>query len=356
VSVVDIDPRRAQSMYRYRNEYQNGNALPLFELLYWARDGYSTDPRDKIYGLLGFACDGKNIDVNYSRPTLDIYRSYTMSAIAESKSLDVLSTVEDHAWTSESNLPSWVTDWSAHIRGFILLTPFSWMRFAASPNTQAELRLSEDKNVLLVEGKRFDTVKAVGRAMSPLLFRRKFVRKSERAQTFASKTLMWKWRQWEALAFSLKSYPTGESPEEAYCRTLTADYQFDPQTAPDGLPRLYRTWRDIWSYGFREKDADQTSREEQEDAMYAALYKRRVAAVCQFRRLIITKKGYIGLGPFSSKPGDRVCILIGGKTPFVLRKAENGHHRLVGDAYVHGLMSGEGMKDESVNVEEIALE
>jgi hypothetical protein len=36
------------------------------------------------------------------------------------------------------------------------------------------------------------------------------------------------------------------------------------------------------------------------------------------RTLFITKKGYIGLGPTKTRPGDHLCILMGGQTPFVL--------------------------------------
>lgn len=39
------------------------------------------------------------------------------------------------------------------------------------------------------------------------------------------------------------------------------------------------------------------------------------------RRLFTTKKGYLGLGPYSAEVGDRVCILPGSDMPFVLRKS-----------------------------------
>lgn len=42
--------------------------------------------------------------------------------------------------------------------------------------------------------------------------------------------------------------------------------------------------------------------------------------------------------------GDICCILFGAPVPFVLRPAGNGY-RLVGEAYVHGIMKGEEMVD-----------
>jgi hypothetical protein len=66
----------------------------------------------------------------------------------------------------------------------------------------------------------------------------------------------------------------------------------------------------------------------------------------------ITKKGYIGMGPPNTKPGDQVWILYGGRVPFVLRKSlgdsassETQKLKLVGNAYVHGIMDGQAVQD-----------
>jgi hypothetical protein len=44
------------------------------------------------------------------------------------------------------------------------------------------------------------------------------------------------------------------------------------------------------------------------------------------------------------QPGDLVCILFGGITPFILR-AKDDYYALVGDAYVYGLMEGEAIRE-----------
>lgn len=44
------------------------------------------------------------------------------------------------------------------------------------------------------------------------------------------------------------------------------------------------------------------------------------------------------------KLGDQICILLGSKTPVVLRKnIEQSCYKLVGHAYVHGVMHGEAL-------------
>ncbi|KAK4059476.1 hypothetical protein Trihar35433_10752 [Trichoderma harzianum] len=63
------------------------------------------------------------------------------------------------------------------------------------------------------------------------------------------------------------------------------------------------------------------------------------------RKFFITKKGYFGLGPQKSEPGDRVAVLFGSGVPFVLRKCVSATGKrawkIVGECYVHGIMQGE---------------
>ena len=63
-----------------------------------------------------------------------------------------------------------------------------------------------------------------------------------------------------------------------------------------------------------------------------------------YRKFLITKKGTIELRLRSMRPSDLVCILSGGRVLFVVR-AEGSYFRLVGEAYVHGLMEGQAVKD-----------
>jgi hypothetical protein len=60
-----------------------------------------------------------------------------------------------------------------------------------------------------------------------------------------------------------------------------------------------------------------------------------------------TRRRFVGLVPDAAEVGDRICLLHGGKVPFVLRKQEKGF-KLVGECYVHGLMKGEALKREGL--------
>ena len=78
-----------------------------------------------------------------------------------------------------------------------------------------------------------------------------------------------------------------------------------------------------------------------------------VGIVIMLRRFLISEKGYMGLGPAKALPGDLICVLLGGRVPYILRKisAEFEHegiiypcYKLLDDLYVHGLMDGAAME------------
>lgn len=63
------------------------------------------------------------------------------------------------------------------------------------------------------------------------------------------------------------------------------------------------------------------------------------------RKLVRTSRGYISLVPGLTMPGDTIAILEGGDTPFVIRRRD-ADWELIGECYVHGVMSGEAYRAE----------
>jgi hypothetical protein len=58
------------------------------------------------------------------------------------------------------------------------------------------------------------------------------------------------------------------------------------------------------------------------------------------RKMAKTTKGYIGLFPGETEPGDSITLFSGAKVPFGLREHSSGF-QLLGEAYVHGIMDDE---------------
>ena len=52
----------------------------------------------------------------------------------------------------------------------------------------------------------------------------------------------------------------------------------------------------------------------------------------------------MGLVPMEVEQGDSVFILLGGKVLYVLRNIDASRYNLIGEAYFHGMMDGEGMR------------
>jgi hypothetical protein len=59
-----------------------------------------------------------------------------------------------------------------------------------------------------------------------------------------------------------------------------------------------------------------------------------ISANANGRRFLISSDNYIGLAPTEAQVGDEIFVLAGSSVPFILRP-EDGHHLVVGEAYVH---------------------
>jgi hypothetical protein len=73
------------------------------------------------------------------------------------------------------------------------------------------------------------------------------------------------------------------------------------------------------------------------------MFRRELWRSCNGRSYFSTRNKRLALGPPGIRKGDAICIFYGASTPFVLRFDDNGTAKLIGDAYVHGLMNGEGL-------------
>ncbi|KAK5085250.1 hypothetical protein LTR05_004531 [Lithohypha guttulata] len=66
---------------------------------------------------------------------------------------------------------------------------------------------------------------------------------------------------------------------------------------------------------------------------------------CYGRKFFSTKRGYMGWVPEGAQAGDRLCVFHGSRMPFVIRSVpdKKDSFRIIGAAYVHGLMYGGAM-------------
>ncbi|KAK0623689.1 heterokaryon incompatibility protein-domain-containing protein [Immersiella caudata] len=277
------------------------------------------------------------------------------------------------------SLPSWVPNFSAITH----LDPHPFLDWSdtnplynACASTPATAVPNFNNKTLTVEGIHFDTILAISspwHPTSPII--------SRRAAPILS--------TWETLALNTSLFSPHPCPyhssllegrKEALWRTHLASSPTQPLADATKLRPLMEAWYDRTSWATHlpalEETASQTLWEgisaevdvgkqhwdlhaelrRQEgydfdtsgvDGLYAELIKR-IQAVCAHRALFVTRRGYMGLAPWNARVGDAVCVLKGGKTPFLLREKNEGLYSLVGEAFVQGIMGGEVMKGDLV--------
>jgi hypothetical protein len=99
------------AQYRTVDKDQIGYSRSLLTLLRTFRDRNASDPRDKVYALLGLVQERVSMIPDYSLGDVEVYRQATLESIYNSKDLSVFST--ELGQKSRSDLPSWIPDWSA---------------------------------------------------------------------------------------------------------------------------------------------------------------------------------------------------------------------------------------------------
>ena len=130
-------------------------------------------------------------------------------------------------------------------------------------------------------------------------------------------------------------YMTLHGRREAFWRTLIADRDFGLKGPPNqshDFAGRFEAW-----IGKNEGNPN--------NELYTRPFSDAAIWRCVKRSFVTTKKGYLGLAPWGAREDDVVCVLRGGDVPFILREKEDGYWKLVGEAYVHGIMDGSWVRN-----------
>lgn len=363
--------------------------LPFTLLLQKHRFSKSTDPRDKVYAFLGlassamapFRANPTAITPDYSRSVQQVYVATAKALLTNFRNLSVLSHVEDHSIRRITGLPSWVPDYSVSIDPYPLRYRGGGC-WTASGYTPWQMNVPRMDNGLLdVQGHRLGYVDEAS------------ILSDESHDPSAS------WASIVKLALAVElPYPNPSgvnrnlSRVEVLWRTLTTDTyartcpappeagllfidyilnlqirhrlvpwssndQFQPHHSPLS-ESIYPEWRTLLrlepSASAYSLDAYKKRLTTVVEDMFNGTYSPIGLAQLQHeldqsggkkRRLFRTRCGYLGTGSRSLKPGDEIWVLHRGDLPFVLRPQPTfGHYRLIGEAFVYGIMHGEALK------------
>jgi hypothetical protein len=331
-----------------------GKELPLVTLLLSNQACLSTDPRDKIFAMLGISSDvirsdraeGLPISPNYRKTAAEVFTESAKSCIDYFDTLDILAATACEP--KESKVPSWVPDWSKALHCTPLMVRENTAEYRTSRGCRARCEYSENCQILHIFGIVFDRVAEVGKALI----------EQGRGQDIDDVNIQ---TEWAEIAEKLKSYPGNDSVDMAYFRTLIANTDSLGRKANDDYGSAFLAWY-RWLYRAKGMEIPEYLREDQlnpaEENTRATLFNTAVMRVCYGRRYFLTTGGYMGIGPAAMKVDDVICVARGASVPLVLREIRkfvgdgliqpfNAHYerRLVGEAYVHGVMDGEAYNE-----------
>lgn len=386
----------------------------LQDLLRTFRDREASDPRDKVYALLGLAKSSAVPD--YSSTDVEVFRRATAVCILSSRDLSILN--NDRSTKRMNELPSWVPDWSSpaspigNIRAIIATTCYNtWpavsrLRHRTMGKTltvygTSIVKVVEDLGSMWGEADEivqetlslwWDGLTKDMHAFCLLICgdvidsgfprppRRTIAQDDLGFVTWAlqskqspfldvewSEDLFWSditqllgavlmlWTQPTLSSFALRT----DDPAQGY-----------PPDRPVPWPLRRRMVRHILTLSGASIQCGELI-DSQHNYQHSGPWRRLLSLIMRivgsevfltrneiisgiersivvatlFRRLLVFASGvpnekrlWAGLGPREARIGDELYLLIGAKTPFILREGLRDSFTLVGDCYVEGMM------------------
>jgi Heterokaryon incompatibility protein (HET) len=336
----------ASSRTLARSDGEVSKPHSLLELLLSHLHKHATDPRDKVYALVGMslARDDPRFTLDYSLSVSEVYTNVVNYEINATRKLDII--CAHNPGSSTLALPSWVPDWAApnmndYINGLHLRNP---AETHAAGSSQAEFRRSDDGTILYVRGFSFDITEAVGQPCEE--DRKSYVILDHVLTTF---------HNWRKLYITANSDlgADGVLDYKAFCRTLFCD-TYTPWGSITAISRPYDGYLGAFGRLLRENFPNLSLDEElnkfanstewnQGNMDLDKAFVKNISEMMRGRCFFVSSSKLIGLAPKRTVKGDMICVLLGCSFPVILRK-QSDHFILIGAAYVHGYMDGKAME------------
>lgn len=386
-AVSPVAPDDTPSVFSDKIPGSRGDLLTLLSAM---RDLKSTDPRDKIYALLGISDEGlwptmaftagprtgslgstilrkaftwtlegintlfPNIGIlsdmealkpDYEKPVKEVYRDITSLFIDKScENLEVLSHVQHTKDPSENPFPSWVPNWAEARSVSIMTLDCFWAGIppVGRYGSYAKVYIApDDPDVIGLDGFLVDQIENVSDIM--------------RFTPFDPLPAEQIWMQlFDGPLFPrpIRRYRNKEPLDHAFFMTLGLSPRGGWATAIPQLAKMKDSEKhaaDVCRQHVKANIAAWLHQQQADISLYPELatavetcetkedaeaYVRWAAAFCTNRRFYLTKDGYMGIGPSLMRPGDHLCILLGGRLPFVLRPICTDY-TFIREAYVY---------------------
>lgn len=320
----------------------------LLAVLRACRTKLSSDPRDKVFGILGVL--GKEFReefaVDYGRSVKDVFTDVVDFLLTTTDHLDVIcEAIHFPVYISSANLPTWVPDWS-HIPALSAISLAPGTDFAASGDSKANCRfLGERRNQLEMSAIPLGSIPWHGITVGTMCT----------LMDYLMAFLNWRALLLDDLGLKADKTESSLSQQEAFCETIC--FRQIPSSWKD---RTRREWMELCLHVFARliqerlpclaiddqlayyADMDVGVRPEAKGAFIQDHFGSRMMGRC----FCLTSEGRMGLGAGFMARNDEVVVPLGCSTPVLLRPEGNrGEYRFVGDIYVDGYMHGKAIED-----------
>lgn len=300
-------------------------------LLETARVKEATEPRDKVFAILGFLDTSEEdrrfkfpVQLDYEISVEDVYSNIVKGLISVTSRLEILRSC------SVTNGPlisrTWTPDWTTPLRYDYHKEPPNAKEtaFDAARKSDCIAVCAEDLSTLTCRGFVWDIVA------------RKF--------TFIS-------------ADDVEFEAPDIAPIQDTCRHIYATMAENPAYDSEEGIKL-ALWRSLtvcsepsdWTHiaiddllGNAHDNREGICRDDENQIVKQVAGRvLSIASALEDHFIVATNRGYIGQTFRNVQAGDIVCILLGCSMPMVLRPIDN-HFELIGDIYLDGIMYGEAM-------------
>ncbi|KAH9877994.1 hypothetical protein J1614_003211 [Plenodomus biglobosus] len=382
LNMIMPDPARyAQSVIRTlgiidaRASRLAGHDRDTLGTLLRCRSSLATNPRDKVFGVLGLTTDAHTLDFrpDYKSEVHEAYTDIAFAIIKLEGSLDVLGVPRGTGPSAAPLLPSWAPDWSTWASTSALNRrdrPANCpgddevLIRNASGATKPTASLREGR-LLELEGYACDEISEVGDLLhseDELMDYNVWLVDGIKFYKQNTQTLL----NWETMAQArnkgLTYQPTGEPIIDAYWHIITAGWQVADE---DKLSTAqFVKWDSYHRPGARLRRRMGSLGTTSAYAWLTFVLNcgmqlvrpppnsgfDRSVSMASNRRLVRSKSGYLGLAPAETRVGDAIALVKGAGSPLVVRAAGERRWELVGESYVHGMMNGECFDAERCGV------
>jgi hypothetical protein len=342
---IQLDNNLVSEPESIDTEDSDNDSPDLLDLLLMSRDLGATDPRDKIYALLGL---GKHeIYPDYSMSPESVFAEFALQTIGLVTSMAARRDAASLGLSSQdrevrramiilscAGRMNQGLDWTTNLQSRPLIFGIG-QRFSAGGSRLGLFDWQPDSGLQLC-GKLFDTIYDVGTV--------KLDHESSNSPGTSHKLITKWWLETKRIAATRVATSPGSTTYtdafEALRRRLFLckhGYYIGENTSQS--PRRRGSVLD---------EADLASNPGHNALQTLTL------GPTRGRNMFVTGTGWLGLAPHGTQQGDVIFVVVGADVPFVLRQCGEAYE-IIGEAYVEGIMHGEAMGMDWLGVEDIMI-